>query len=363
MGLGSLSDVKLADAKDEALKLRVQRREGADPLAAKRAAKAEAKAKALIEAAAADGWTFARATDEYLKTHASSWKHPRARSIWHSPIVRYAYPIIGEMQLDHVQVEHINAVMTAAVDGGAPAVAPRIRLRIEQIFNAAIVRKQRDAVRGNPAAINLVKAIRPKARKSEDAHFRRIELAEAPATFRKLFELAQNSTPLSALVFMIATATRPGEEALKARWDEFDREKKLWTVPAKRMKGAKAHVVPLNSIALAVLERQEQIRTGDIVFAGRSGSPIHYSTFFDAAKSVGFDVGTPHSWRSIFRDWATEHGGIARETAEAALAHSLGKVERAYRRETAVSARAVAMQRYADWLLGEGSNVVAFKRA
>jgi hypothetical protein len=64
----------------------------------------------------------------------------------------------------------------------------------------------------------------------------------------------------------------------------------------------------------------------------------------------------------VFRDWASEHGGVPRETAEAALAHSLGAVEGAYRRETAVEARRPVMEAYARWLTGEGeSNVVEFK--
>ena len=42
---------------------------------------------------------------------------------------------------------------------------------------------------------------------------------------------------------------------------------------------------------------------------------------------------TSHGFRSTFRDWASEETSFARETAEAALAHTIGdKVEAAYRR-------------------------------
>ena len=119
--------------------------------------------------------------------------------------------------------------------------------------------------------------------------------------------------------------------------------------------------VPLSPIALEVLKRQETVRTGDKVFPGRGGSPLHFSTFSAAPKDAGLDIGTPHSWRSIFRDWAEDIGGFRRETAEAALAHSLGVVESAYRRETALAARTPMMAAYANWLAGEGeSKVVAF---
>jgi len=40
-----------------------------------------------------------------------------------------------------------------------------------------------------------------------------------------------------ALEFAILTAARSGE-VLGARWDEIDLREKIWTVPARRMKGA-----------------------------------------------------------------------------------------------------------------------------
>ena len=40
------------------------------------------------------------------------------------------------------------------------------------------------------------------------------------------------------------------------------------------MKSAKQHVVPLSTAALAVLDRQQKVRTGDVVFPGPWGSPL-----------------------------------------------------------------------------------------
>jgi integrase len=221
---------------------------------------------------------------------------------------------------------------------------------------------QRSAELGNPASAKLVKAVRPTAKGADD-HFRRISLHDAPAIFRQLREHAEGSTAFAAGVWTIAAAARPGEEALKAQWSEIDLEKKLWTVPAARMKGVKGagkeHVVPLSSLALEVLEWQAKRRTGDAVFPGLSCSPLSYTAFSRAPAKASIDAGSPHSWRSIWRDWAEDIGGLAPQTAEAALAHSLGKVQRAYRRETGVPARAVAMQRYADWLEGKTTAVVA----
>jgi integrase len=119
--------------------------------------------------------------------------------------------------------------------------------------------------------------------------------------------------------------------------------------------------VPPSSLALTVLDMRTRTRSGDLIFPGRGGSQLVYSTFTDALKKATIDAGAPHSWRSIFRDWAEDIGGFRRETAEAALAHSLGAVEKAYRRETGVEARRPMMAAYANWLTSEGEdNVVAF---
>jgi Phage integrase family len=89
---------------------------------------------------------------------------------------------------------------------------------------------------------------------------------------------------------MVLTAARPSE-ALEARWAEVDFDRRLWTLPPERMKSAKQHVVPLSSAALAVLDRQQRVRTGDAVFPGRSGAPVSYAGFATAPAKVGIDGG------------------------------------------------------------------------
>jgi len=159
---------------------------------------------------------------------------------------------------------------------------------------------------------------------------------------------------------MILTASRPSE-ALCARWDEIIPDKKLWVVPATRMKGAEPHAVPLCAEALRVLGRQKLVQTGDSVFPGGGGSPLSYSAFATAPAKAGIDAACPHGWRSVFRRWAGDIGEVPRELAEAALAHSLGSVEGAYwRGSRAVERRREIMERYSQWLTGEGAQVLAF---
>jgi integrase len=338
MGLGVID---LAAAKKLALRLAVMRQDGVDPIEARRKERAASRAKAPL--------TFRAAAKAYLEAHAPSWKHARAAKSWFNPIARYAFPVIGDMALDEIRVEHVVAVMGSA----PPDVARRVRARIEAVINAAIALGQRTG--GNPAAATLIAAVLP-SRRARGPHFRRVELGAAPETFREILE--GGSVAHAAMAFMILTAARPSE-ALRASWSEIDLERRLWTIPAARMKSGKAHAAPLSPAATAVLERQAQRRTGDAVFPGRGGSPLSYSAFAAAATGAG----SPHGWRSVFRDWAGDVGRVDRDLAEAALAHSLGKVEAAYRRQTAVEARRPVMEAYANWLSGAGAQIIAFPGA
>jgi integrase len=132
------------------------------------------------------------------------------------------------------------------------------------------------------------------------------------------------------------------------------------------MKSNREHAVPLSALALEVLERrrlEQRLKgyTGDAVFPGQSGSPIGYAAFARAPAEVGVNAGTPHSWRSLFSDWAGDIGRVDPDLSEAALAHTLGKVRGAYRRQTAIEARRPVMEAYAKWLCGDaGADILAF---
>ena len=78
-------------------------------------------------------------------------------------------------------------------------------------------------------------------------------------------------------------------------------QSQTWTLPPERIKSAKQHVVPLSTAALAVLDRQQQVRTGDAVFPGRSGAPLSYASFATAGQ--GSDRRLHAAWLAkVLRD-------------------------------------------------------------
>jgi integrase len=75
-------------------------------------------------------------------------------------------------------------------------------------------------------------------------------------------------------------------EVAEARWSELDLAKKIWTIPAERMKADAAHIVPLSDDAVAVIKSLPRF-DGDYLFSVSSGrAPVRA---FSAAKRL-FDA-------------------------------------------------------------------------
>jgi integrase len=364
MGLGPLSQVSLAEAVKRAQKLALDREEGIDPIEQRKRERAanhaaEQAAKLAKEEAEKKPLTFIDMAEKQCVLRSSLWRHRYAVTTWRNPLVRHVYPVIGHLPLNDITVDHVVEIVRSAVAAGKLPTGKRVQTRIGEVMNAALAGGLRDAALGNPADPRKVTMIYPVKRRGARPHFRRIaKLKDAPAAFLVLVHMREGvvgfkALALDAWLLMIACACRPSE-ALNACWSEFDFEEGVWTIPATRMKSARPHAIPLNAIALAVLKRRWEERRGDAVFPGRSGKPMGYANFARTPIEIdaALDFGSPHSWRSVFRDWAGDVGRlhIDRDLAELALAHVLEDTEGSYRRETGVEARRAPMEAYARWL-------------
>ena len=283
--------------------------------------------------------------------------------MWLRTFELHVYPVIGDLTLEEIMIDHVEEVMQRArkAQPPAPTVAHKARAKIYQILKRAIRRSGK-------AMINVAEAefhAKPPP-KSERPNFRAVKWTAAPEIFREIRAQAAahagslTGTALSAWLLMILTASRPSE-ALNAPWSEMDLDAGLWTVPATRMKAKKAHVVMLSSAALELLREQRRISAGALIFPGRGGSRMSYDTFTKAPARVGIDAANAHGWRSTFCAWAS--GKIPPDLVEHALAHALPPVMAAYKRDTSPEALLDMMQRYSEWLETDaGARVVAFPR-
>ncbi len=349
MGLGSARDVSLARARELADVARAQLAEGINPLEARRAE------QAVIP-------TFGAFADELVETLRSGFKNEKHRWQWKHTLEVYGAPL-RSLQIDRVSTEDVLGVLQPLWQTKQET-ASRLRGRIERVLDAAKAKGLRSGE--NPARWRgHLDALLPKRQKLQRGHHAAMPYAEVPAFVAELQQ--RRATAALALEFAILTAARTAE-VLGATWREIDREAKVWTIPAARMKMGKEHRVPLTDRALAILAAAEEERgEGDYLFPSpRKGKP-----FSDMAMAMLLKIRmnrphlTVHGFRSSFRDWAGEETSFPREIAEAALAHTVGDAtERAYRRADALEKRRKLMEAWAKYVTGgAGAKVVPIRAA
>ena len=344
-GLGSVRDVSLAEARDLATDVRrAVRRDGAHPVAERRAA------KAATVIATRSVLTFDQCAEKYIESHRAGWKNDKHIAQWESTLRMYASPVVGKRGVDQVTVEDVLKILQP-IWTAKPETASRLRGRIEKVLGWAEAMKYRPGP--NPAAwkggalSHLLPAI-SKVQKVE--HHGATPYAEVPALVAEL--RARGTSSAKALLFTVLTAARTGETT-GGVGTEIDGDGALWVVPAERMKAGRQHSVPLSTQALALVATKAG--KANPLFTGlRLTSGLSNMAMLEMLRGIRGKGETVHGLRSAFSTWAREQTDYPREIVEACLAHASGDaVELAYRRTTFVEKRRELMQRWADYCWGE----------
>lgn len=314
-GLGALKEVSLAEAREKAQEWRKLAKEGHNPSAEARRQKASQT-------------TFEDAARTFYEERKGSWKSAKHGQQWINTLEAYAFPALGKLSVDRIDADDIAQVLLPIWQSKAET-ARRVRQRIGSVLDYSKAKGWRQTEAPMRAVNTLLRGIRQPKAKS----FAAMPYKDVPAFMARL---GQGSATLGrlALQFLILTAARSGE-VRGAVWGEIDEDRRLWTIPANRMKMDQEHQVPLTEVALAILRQAKAhslLRPGDLVFPGQRHRPLSDMTLGKVLKSNGGEGFTVHGFRSSFRDWAAEEG-YSNDWAEAALAHTVtNRVEAAYRR-------------------------------
>ena len=348
MSLGGYPALSLKAARELAANARAAIASGNDPLEARRRAEQETTSVAAFGA-------YAIGLVDRIEGGFSNSKHKQQ---WRNTLTTYCEPI-WKKAVDKVDTAGVLACLTP-IWQTKPETASRVRGRIERVLNAAKAERLRTGE--NPAAWRgHLDATLPKPGKVNRGHHAALPYGDMPAFTADL--RSREATAALALEFLILTAARTGE-ALAVRWDEFDLEAGLWTVPADRMKARREHRVPLSRRALAIVNRLAEARTGEFVSSGqRSGKPLSSMALLMLLRRMGRADITAHGFRSAFSDWASEVSPFSSELRETALAHTIGnKAEAAYRQGDALEKRRSMMEAWAQWCEPKAVNVVPFAK-
>lgn len=363
MGLGGFPDVSLADARTAARQARAKIRAGTDPIDESK------QARRALTASRAKDVTFRACAEAYVEAHKAAWTNDKHEAQWASTLNLYAYPVIGDLWVRDVSLEHVMQILEP-IWLSKTQTAKRLRGRIESVIDSAITKGLRNA--SNPARWkgNLSTILPSPSRVSKTMHFKAMPIKETPAFMRQLRN--QTGTSARALEFLILTNVR-SHNVRHATWNEIDMAAKVWAIPGQdteegtgqRMKAGVNHAVPLSGSAMKLLKNLSSNAGTDLVFP----SPRKMTQLSDMAMNkVMRDMnasGVPHGFRSTFRDWASENTNTHREVTEKAMAHAVGdKTESAYFRSTLFMKRRKLMERWANFCDGpvqEKGAVVALR--
>ncbi|KPP82871.1 MAG: Integrase [Oceanicaulis sp. HLUCCA04] len=350
MGLGSAHKVGLAMAREKAEAARQLLGEGRNPLDAKR----ETLATPMFGAFAKD----------VVASLAPQWRNPKHKAQWESTLANDA-AALKSMPVDAIATDDVLRVLKPLWQE-KPETAARLRGRIERVLDAAAAKGYRTGE--NPARWKgHLENLLPARQKLTRGHHAAMAWKDLPAFLRAL--RGREGASARALEFTVLTAARSGE-VRGATWAEIDLDTKLWRIPAQRMKAGREHVVPLTAGALAVLEAVKPLTGGKpdaAIFPGKRNQPLSDMSLSAVLRrmKIAMDKASVHGFRSAFRDWAGDATGFEREIVEAALAHTLGAVERAYRRGSAIERRRALMaawETYCERGAMPGADVVAMAR-
>ena len=341
MGLGSATSVPLADAREKAASARRKVAQGLNP----------------IEERKRDGGipTFGEMADYVRETLSTGFRNEKHKAQWKSTLGTYAAPLRAK-PVDTITTDDVLAVLKPIWTAKAET-ASRVRGRIEKILDAAKAKGFREGE--NPARWRgHLDHLLPKPSKLARGHHAAMPYEDVAGFVGELRK--REASAAAALELCILTAARSGE-ILGMRWPEIDLDKKIWTVPAERMKAGREHRVPLSSRAIAILRQLQRLKAGEFVFPGQArNKPLSSMAMEMVLRRMKVEDATVHGFRSSFRDWAGNVSNFPRETTETALAHVIGnRAEQAYRRSDALDKRRKLMEAWAAYCEPrDASNVV-----
>ena len=352
MGLGSTDICSLANARLKVLDLRKAIYEGIDPIEERQAKKTS------IRESHQHSITFAAAAERCIQTKKAEWSNTKHQDQWTTTMAKFVSPLIGKLRVDQINTSHIVKVLEQTIKNKKGEIegsfwnvrtetATRVRQRIEVILDWC---RAHEYMQGeNPARYQgALSHLLPKASKIKKS-------VHHPALpFQKIGEFMSELRSHSgysalALELLILTATRTSE-IIEAKWDEFNLDSKVWTIPGERMKAGKEHRIPLNTRAMEILEHLKTIRVNSYLFPStlhKEGCLSNMALLSMMRKMNKYSDYVPHGFRSTFRDWAAETTDYSNETVELALAHTIkNKAEAAYRRQDQLEKRRILME---DW--------------
>ena len=338
LSFGPYPLVTIAEAREKQREAKKLLLEGIDPGAKKKQDRLDAIAK--------QQQTFGLLADEYLERQEQKGTAPATlkKTTW---LLKNLAEPLADRPIHEITSAELLILLQTIEKSGRRETARRLRGTISSVFKLAIVtlRAKEDPTVPLHGAL-LPPKVEGRAAITDEAAVGKL--------LRAIDEYDGWPTIRSALQFLMLTCVRPGEVRGATR-SEFNLEKKVWSIPAERMKMRAAHIVPLSRQALAVLEDVWPLSEGgELVFPSIRSKlrPLSENAFNSALRRMGYtkDEVTAHGFRATASSILNARGYDA-DVIESVLAHQdRNAIRRAYNRATYWNQRVGLMQDWADLL-------------
>lgn len=337
--IGQYPVVSLAQARERLLEAKKDVAAGIDPSKKKIAAKREARSSG----------TFRSWWQSYLD-HADLADSTKAMRC--AVFARDLDKTIGNRLLAEITEDMLRDLFDKIVERGAPAVAIHCRDICMSVFDWA-------RTRGTKIE-NVARLIPPTAIARFKPRERNLSPEEIKIALDCFKYVGANISVKTGAKLLLLTFVRKSE-LTNATWDEIDFERRIWTIPADRMKKRTPHVVPLSDQAFDLLISLKTLSgSSPYVLPGRydPSRPMSAATFnqffqnvSDAAKREGFKLEHfgPHDLRRTASTLLHE-AGFPSDWIEKQLAHEQRGVRAVYNKAQYLDQRRQMMQSWADMI-------------
>ncbi|WP_209833114.1 integrase arm-type DNA-binding domain-containing protein [Ruegeria sp. HKCCE3926] len=321
LGLGSLRDVELDEARDEwlAIRRRVRRGEDIDSI------KTRGRTGDLFSTVAHRA--FAARAGRLKDAKKSQWLtslESHLGTLWDKPIQQITAPML----LDQLSPLVVSKTETAR----------KVIGRVGATFDYAMAL---GLVGVNPAP--AVRSAAPWPAKVVK-HHKAVPWQEAPALFKRV--AAIDTVGAAALTVTILTNSRGGSVRLMTP-DQITGDN--WNPPPNIVKMERVVTFPLVPTAKAIVDRYSCV-ADPLLFPGQKpGKPISDMTMLKVLRNLGTDV-TVHGWRSTLVDWARETRGISEEMIDLLLSHKKEAKREAYARSDLLEQRRAVLLAWEKYL-------------
>ena len=264
--LGRTTDIDLDEARRRAKMLKAEITLGKDP-------RSEANTKKSIPTLT----VFME--EQYIPYKKSSGKRGWARD--RDLFQNHLKPTFGNKRLDEITLHSVQQLLTSLRNKGYAASTCNHPVRVLR-HAMGLACKWLIIETNQLSGLSLLREENQVNNIMTDSELKRLV---------KVLKTDNNKMVGYVCLFLLSTGARLNE-ALAARWEHFDLERRNWTIPAEFSKSRKIRSIPLNDQALSILENLGTRGKYDHPFIARGGKP--FTTIHKVWTRLRDAAGLPH---------------------------------------------------------------------